>query len=333
MVILLTHGVFRVLPLIVISIVGQVVLSVTQAQTPKLDSAGECSDWFLANRNILERKYACVGELRSVSNDGEGSVTVEWFEVKFNDPTTQKHYSYSELRKVYANGVQANWWEKWMNRDEDFFWCMGDYETKLARVNKSETDIDGKPMIGVKRASRIPEPLEYTILTGSAFVSTGDGAIEKFFADTKLLQSEESDDGSFKGFFARKHSGTEILFNSKFDYMPTSSRGLFRKNYRGELTRESYEAVNFDSKSRWEKIGSNLMVPVAITNVVHRVNPKVKESHTLDLKVAWSIDGLSTEIFSDSSIKDFENSTGTLFKIKSKLQDKLQTISLPSKED
>ena len=330
---MLTYSIFRASLLIVMAILVEVLLSVSQGQTPKFNSAGECGDWFLANRNVLERKYACVGELHSMSNDAEGSVTVEWFEVRFNNLTTQKHYSYSEIRKIYANGEQANLWEKWMSRDGDFFWCMGEYETKLRPVNKSETDINGKPLIGVKRVNRIPEPLEYTVLTGSAFVSTGDGAIEKFFSDTELLESEELDDGNFKGFFARKHSGTEILFNSKFDYMPTRSRGLFRKNYRGDLTRESYESVNFDSKSRWEKIGTNLMVPVAITNVVHRVNPKVKESHTLDLKVAWSIDGLSTEIFSDASIKDFENSAGTLFKIKSKLQDKLQTIALPSNED
>ena len=306
-------------------------------EPPQLKSADECADWFLASWSTLNGKYACAGEAK-MHNSSNELLVMEWFEVRFVEPKERKIYHYIESRNVFEHVNHIDPWEKWLRRDEDYFWSMGEYSEKLSPVTKGKDGKvplarDGQAPIGVVRQNKVPEPFTYCVLFNSMFGSKNNlDSVNKFFAQGEILESEQLADGAHVGFFALRNGGIEIFFDPKFDYMPTKSRGFFRKDFSGSPRREAYGIQHFEARTKWEKLGNNTVVPSAITNFVHRVNPKSKQSETLDLRVAWSIDNITKDIFSDDSMEQFREDEGELFKMKSDLLTKLQDIHLPRGE-
>lgn len=303
------------------------------SQTPQVESAEECADWFLASWNTLDRKYACAGEVQVSESDSEGHLTIEWFEIKFVEPSSQKTYHFVESRHIYANGENSEMWEKWLKRDKEYFWCMGDYSSELAAVDEKAVDENGNPAIGVVRALHTPTVFAYSVVSGSIVDTKYDRKelVEKVFAESSVLSSERNEKENLVGFFARPYSGTEIVFDSKSGWMPVWSRGYFRKNRGSELTRSSFEGVNYETKSKWEKIGKDQYFPTAITNFVRHINPKSKTSKTVDLLAAWAVDGIGTEVFSKESLEEYNKKDGPIIALRESLLTKLETIQLPVK--
>ena len=304
---------------------------------PELESAEECPDWFLANWSTLNNKYACAGEAK-LHNNSNQQVVMEWFEVRFVEPKERKIYHYIESIKLYDHSGDIDPWEKWMRRGEDYFWSLGEYSEKLKPSGRGKDGqllltSDGQLPIGVVRQDNVPEPFTYSVLSASMYGSKSNlETVNKIFSESEVLESEQVADGAHVGFFAFRNGGIEILFDPKFNYMPTKSRGFFRKDFSGNPRRDAYSLLHFESRTKWEKLGTDTFVPSAITNFVHRFNPKSKQSKTLDLRVAWSIDNINKDVFSDDSMEQLREDEGALAKMKSDLLAKLKDIDLPTGE-
>ena len=106
-------------------------------EPPQLKSADECADWFLASWSTLNGKYACAGEAK-MHNSSNELLVMEWFEVRFVEPKERKIYHYIESRNVFEHVNHIDPWEKWLRRDEDYFWSMGEYSEKLSPVTKGD---------------------------------------------------------------------------------------------------------------------------------------------------------------------------------------------------
>ena len=293
---------------------------VSKAQERTLETVDECSDWYLSNWEQVDRKFACMAELHMITTSGD-SMLVEWFEVKFVDRTSQKSYQFIEIREIYANGERSNIWEKWLKRDDEYFWHVGDYLEKLERVNTKIKNSEGGPAFGVVRTVFKPSVFAYSVISGSALSLQHDGldSVRKFFRDSVLIEQREEERG-ISGFFGKKLAGNEIFFDPKSGWMPVFSRGFFRKTLKGETNRSSYGKLYFEAKSKWETVGNDLSVPVAITNIVHRSNPGSHDTSTIEIKAAWSVKGIDRELFSDKSLAEYYDDDGPIVKIRSELE-------------
>ena len=303
-----------------------------KGQVPKLETVEECSDRFLVNWEAVDRKFACVGEAYVTSNAEEGFVLKEWFEIKFVEPSTQKSFHFVECRQIYGDGELADRWEKYLKRDQEYFRCAGDYLEKLEKVDVNGLTSTGEPVVGAVREMSMPQVFAFAVLTGST-IDANDNieVVSKFFGDSKILDSQVVEGKGISGFFGRRLAGTEIVFDENSDWMPVFSRSVFRKTLKGELNRDSYAKVSHEARTKWEKIGENLRVPVSITNKVHRVNPVSDISINVELKAVWAVDGIEKEMFSEKSLSDFYADEGPIIKMRSNLRKRFEMIPLPAK--
>lgn len=300
-------------------------------QIPKLETAEECSHWFLANWGAVEQKFACMGEAYVSSSAEKNFVLKEWFEIKFVESSSQKSFHFLECRQTYEDGEQADRWEKTLKRDREYFQCAGDYLEKLKKVDIDGVTGTGAPAIGAKEMS-MPNVFAFAILSGTAIYGNNDlGSVSTFLGDAKILESQVVEGKGIAGFFGWKNAGTEFVFDANSDWMPVFSRSVFRKTLKGEMNRDSYGKVHHEAKTKWGKIGKNLSVPVSIISTVHRLNPVSKTSINVELKAVWAVDGIDKEMFSDKSLTDYYEDEGPIIKMQTQLRKRFQLLPPPAK--
>ena len=311
----------------------------TFAQTPRFESSEECLEWFLISWDRLDNKSACYGTAHVSGSSSEGFVVFEWFEVRFNDRSNHKTYRYVESRRTYADGVQADLWEKSMTRDKEWKWCVGDYSKEMRIVPVPEFNEKGEQIGGARRWMKTPDVFAFSVITGSAF-QTDFGrfnSVSKAFEQLKQEVVETKiDDEKLQGFFQGGGKwAAEIVFDQQVGGMPVSTRGYFRDvSKKGAPDRSFFQILNFISKTEWETVGlaSKYYAPVAVTNFVHRLNPKSKNSKVIEIKAAWDIDGVGSELFSDDSIARSYEDDGPLVKLRKKLTSKIQNVQGPKSD-
>ena len=121
-------------------------------QIPDFETSEDCLDWFLLSWNQLNGKSACFGNAHVSGSSSEGFLDLEWFEVRFNDRSNHKFFRYIESRRTYANGEQADLWEKSLNRGKEWKWSLGDYSTEMATVQAPEFDEKGDQIAGLPKS-------------------------------------------------------------------------------------------------------------------------------------------------------------------------------------
>lgn len=299
-------------------------------QIPDFETSEDCLDWFLLSWNQLNGKSACFGNAHVSGSSSEGFLDLEWFEVRFNDRSNHKYYRYIESRRTYANGEQADLWEKSLNRGKEWKWSLGDFSKEMATVQAPEFDEKGDQIGGLRTSMKTPDVCALSVVTGSVFESSfgSHNDVDKMFDQLKLKIEETIVDGEkLQGFY---HGGgkyaVEILFDKSFGGMPVSSRGYFRNNNeKGMPDRSFFPLVNFDSKTKWEEIGKGgSFAPVEITNFVQRLSSKSKNSKVVEIRAAWEIDGIEASLFSDDSFEKNRSGKGPLFGLRKTLKSKLE---------
>ena len=298
-------------------------------QVPEFENSEDCLDWFLISWNALNNKSACFGNAHVSGSSSEGFVELDWFEFRFNDSATRKSYRYVESRQTFANGEQADLWERLLIRGNDFKASLGSKSRALDKVKPPEFDSQGKQTAGHIKYMNIPDVCAFSVGTGSMYDSEfgSHSDLSKMFDQLKLNVIESDVEGEkFKGFY---HGGgkyaVEISFDKRFGGMPVECRGFFRdKKKNGVPDRTFFSPVNFESETKWEQVGkSGRYAPVAITNFVQRLNPISKNSKMVEIRAAWELDGVDASVFSDESIENDRMEEGPLFALRKTLKAKL----------
>ena len=298
-------------------------------QVPEFESSEDCLDWFLISWNALNNKSATFGNAHVSGSSAEGFVELDWFEVRFSDSASRKSYRYVESRQTFANGEQADLWERLLIRGNEYRSCLGDTSRVMATVPPPEFDTQGKQTGGHRKYMTIPDVCAFSVGTGSMYDSSfgSHSDLSKLFDQLKLNVIESDVEGEkFNGFY---HGGgkyaVELLFDNRFGGMPVESRGFFRDNKKsGVPDRTFFPLVNFESETKWEQVGKDgRFAPVAITNFVRRLNPKSKNSEIVEIRAAWELDGVDASVFSDESIEKDRIEKGPLFELRKTLKAKL----------
>ena len=139
--------------------------------------------------------------------------------------------------------------------------------------------------------------------------------------------SHDGRDGNKVVFFCNNLWSIEYTGNPE-NGMPTLTRGFFPDpNIKGPARRASFKTLNYESRTKWECLDEKKQIyaPVSVDNFVHKTHPLHKVSKHLEIVVAYSLEPLNAELFSDENMKLLLKNDGPTAALRKKLNEKVRT--------
>jgi hypothetical protein len=310
--------------------------AIAGAQIPRLESGEECFDWFLLSWENVEKKHAVVGHVEATTSPAEGTVSIDWFEIKCSDASSKSALHYCETRFSFSetmdNGLKAGWTKSLYGLKKPR-WSSGDLSTPMNEFDAPFFDLKGKLISGVPKTHFPPNAFTLAVLTGGAFQMCRefdyDYVVNTVSGMRKFEQPDELN-GNTSVFMCDNLRSKEVI-SDRDTGMPRITRGYFRDPAkRGQPDRSFFPTLNFEAKTTWECLDERegVFAPKAIDNFVHRDSPQSKSTTHVQLAVAYAIENVSSDLLSDANLELYLSKKGPTAELRETLFEKVQTRRL-----
>jgi hypothetical protein len=258
------------------------------AQVNEPESSAECLDEFQLLIQKVCHKYAVVGSAQLTStNQPRFSKTIDWFVVEDRGNRQRPKRCYSESRALYPHAPNSNVWEKRYIDDARLFRSMGDFTESLRELTKRDDDDDADRFLRFKSVA-FPNLFMLSMITGGSLENEAKDIV-RIVNSFKVLNEKKVGEDIVALFFERT-SVVEVQFSHRDNYLPIKVKGFFNsRKDAADPEPKDYAIPWFESETKWQKMDDSIWVPIRVTSVLFRDNPRLDRGMEIDARANWQL--------------------------------------------